>query len=104
MKNYIFDYMRTIHEIRTELSNRRDHLFRAYPIKSLAIFGSYSRQENTDNSDLDILVEFNDNIGIRFIDLADEIESIVGIGVDLVSRNGIKEKYLKVIDPDLVYV
>ena len=70
----------------------------------MAIFGSYSREENTEDSDLDILVEFNDKIGIRFVDLADEIEEIVGLKVDLVSRNGIKDRYLKAIDPDLIYV
>ena len=70
----------------------------------MAIFGSYSREENTEDSDLDILVEFNDKIGIRFIDLADEIEEIVGLKVDLVSRNGIKDRYLKTIDPDIIYV
>ena len=96
--------MRTIYEIRTALSNRRNHLFHEYPIKSMAIFGSYSREENTEDSDLDILVEFNDKIGIRFVDLADEIEEIVGLKVDLVSRNGIKDKYFKAIDPDLIYV
>lgn len=70
----------------------------------MAIFGSYSRGENTDESDLDVLVEFNGKIGIRFVDLADEIESIVGLRVDLVSRNGIKKGYLSAIDSDLVYV
>jgi len=96
--------MGTIHEIRTALSNHRNRLFQTYPIESMAIFGSYSREENTDESDLDILVEFNDKIGIRFVDLADEIEEIVGIKVDLVSRNGIKDRYLEAIDPDLIYV
>ncbi|HUI33767.1 MAG TPA: nucleotidyltransferase domain-containing protein [Dysgonamonadaceae bacterium] len=78
--------------------------FRDYPLKSMAIFGSYSRREQNDNSDLDIIVEFKDKIGIRFIDLADEIEDLVGFKVDLVSKNGIKEKYLKAIDSDLIYV
>ncbi len=96
--------MRTIHEIRTALNNHRNHLFQAYPIRSMAILGSYSREENTADSDLDILVEFNDKIGIRFVDLADEIEKIVGLKVDLVSRNGIKEGYLHAIDFDLIYV
>jgi hypothetical protein len=96
--------MRTIHEIRTALSNHRNHLFQEYPIKSMAIFGSYSREKNTNDSDLDILLEFNDKIGIRFVNLADEIEEILGLKVDLVSRNGIKDKYLQAIDPDLIYV
>lgn len=70
----------------------------------MAIFGSYSRKEQTDSSDLDILVEFSDRIGIRFIDLADDLEEIVGFKVDLVSKKGIKEKYLKSIDSELTYV
>jgi predicted nucleotidyltransferase len=96
--------MRSIREIEAVLNKHRDRLFRAYPIKSMAIFGSFARQENTDESDLDILVEFNDKIGIRFIDLADEIEEIVGLKVDLVSKNGVKAGYLKAIDSDLIYV
>lgn len=70
----------------------------------MAIFGSFSRKEQTDSSDLDILVEFYDKIGVRFIDLADELENLLGFKVDLVSKNGIKEKYLKSIDSDLIYV
>ena len=96
--------MRTLQEIKSTLSNHKQHLFSDYPLKSMAIFGSYSRREQNENSDLDIIVEFKDKIGIRFIDLADEIEDLVGIKVDLVSKNGIKEKYLKAIDSDLIYV
>jgi hypothetical protein len=96
--------MRTLLEIKSTLSNHKNRLFRDYPIKSMAIFGSYSRREQNDASDLDILVEFSDNIGVRFIDLAEELESIIGFKVDLVSKKGIKEKYLKSIDSDLIYV
>jgi hypothetical protein len=70
----------------------------------MAIFGSYSRREQNESSDIDILVEFSDRIGVRFIDLADELESIIGFKVDLVSKKGVKEKYLQTIDSDLIYV
>lgn len=70
----------------------------------MAIFGSYSQKTQKDSSDLDILVEFSDRIGIRFVDLADELEKIIGLKVDLVSKKGIKEKYLKAINSDLIYV
>ncbi len=70
----------------------------------MAIFGSYSRKEQSDKSDLDILVKFSDKIGIRFIDLAEELEAIVGFKVDLVSKKGVKEKYLDSINSDLKYV
>lgn len=96
--------MRTLQEIKNTLGNHKGRLFQDYPIKSMAIFGSYSRKEQNDSSDLDILVEFSDKIGVRFIDLADELENIIGLKVDLVSKNGIKEKYLKSIDSDLIYV
>jgi predicted nucleotidyltransferase len=96
--------MRTLQEIKNTLSSHKGRLFQEYPIKSMAIFGSYSRKEQDDSSDLDILVEFSDNIGIRFIDLAEDLEDIVGFKVDLVSKKGVKEKYLKSIDSDLLYV
>ena len=91
-------------EIRKTLTDHRSQLLDKYPIKSIAIFGSYARNEQTDNSDIDIMVEFNDKIGIKFIDLADELEDYIGIKVDLVSKNGIKDKYFQIIKPDLIYV
>lgn len=96
--------MRTLQEIKDTLGNHKNRLFQDYPIKSMAIFGSYSRREQNDSSDLDILVEFSDKIGIRFIDLADDLESIIGFKVDLVSKKGVKDKYLKSIDSELIYV
>jgi predicted nucleotidyltransferase len=70
----------------------------------MALFGSYARKEQDSDSDLDILVEFTDQIGIRFVDLADELENILQQKVDLVSRKGLKEKYLSSITADLIYV
>lgn len=104
MKSNIFERMKSLQEIKASLSEHKHHLFQEYPIKSMAIFGSYSRKEQNEKSDLDLMVEFYDKIGIRFVDLADEIEGIVGMKVDLVSKNGIKEKYLRAIDSDFIYV
>jgi len=96
--------MKSLQDILSTLSSHKNRLFCDYPIKSMAIFGSYSREEQKDISDLDILVEFSGKIGIRFVDLADDLEKIVGFKVDLVSKKGIKDKYLKSIDSDLIYV
>jgi predicted nucleotidyltransferase len=70
----------------------------------LAIFGSYARNQQTEESDLDILVEFNRPIGLAFIDLAEELEHILKLKVDLVSKKGLKERYLKSIEQELEYV
>jgi predicted nucleotidyltransferase len=96
--------MKSLQEIKLTLSKHKQKLFAEYPIKSMAIFGSYARKEQKDESDLDLIVEFNGKIGIRFIDLAEEIESLIGFKVDLVSRKGIKDKYYQAIQSDLIYV
>jgi hypothetical protein len=96
--------MKSLNDIKRLLENKKSYFFKEYPIESLAIFGSYARNAQTENSDLDILVEFNKEIGIRFIDLADEIEELVGFKVDLVSKNGIKDNYYQSINADLIYV
>jgi len=43
----------------------------------MALFGSKAREEDARGSYVDIMVEFKDRIGIRFVDLADEIESLL---------------------------
>lgn len=91
-------------EVIEELERQKDSLFERYAIRKLAVFGSVSRGDNSEDSDLDILVEFNRPIGIRFIDLADELEELLNVKVDLVSKDGIKPRYLKQIEQDLSYV
>ncbi len=75
-----------------------------YPIAAMALFGSVARNEQSDVSDVDVLVEFNGRIGSGFLTLAFELEEELGTKVDLVSRGGIKPKYFRAIEPDLIYV
>ncbi len=96
--------MRSVKDFKIILSTHKDRMFNEYSIKSMAIFGSFSRQEENEKSDLDILVEFDGKIGIRFIDLAEELENLLKIKVDLVSKKGLKDKYLSSISSDLLYV
>lgn len=96
--------MKTFKEIKSILESEKNTLFQKYPIQRLGIFGSYTRDEQTPLSDVDLLVEFHDQIGSGFIDLAEELEDLLGVRVDLVSRNGIKEKYFLAIKDDLAYV
>jgi hypothetical protein len=96
--------MKTLETIKVILSNQKERLFLKYPIKEMAIFGSVSRGDDTTESDVDILVELNQPIGIEFIDLADELQEILNKKVDLVSRKGIKNRYFKHIKNELKYV
>jgi len=75
-----------------------------YHLSSIAVFGSFTRDDFRDDSDIDILIEYDQPIGIEFIDLAQELEELLKRPVDLVSRNGIKPKYFNEIQKDLMYV
>jgi len=96
--------METLLEIQRRIRERKDFLFPKFGIKALAVFGSFSRSEPNEKSDIDIMVEFEKPIGIEFVDLAEELERILQKKVDLVSRRGIKPKYFQMIQPDLKYV
>jgi uncharacterized protein len=102
-KRYVF-IMKITPEIKAKLEIHKKVLFEKYPIKDLAIFGSYARNEQQPTSDLDLMVEFHSRVGSEFIELADELEEILGIKVDLVSKKGIKERYFERIKEDLIYV
>lgn len=80
------------------------HPEKKYNISRLALFGSYSRNTVVQDSDVDLMVEFNKPACILFIDLADELEEILGNKVDLVSRKAIKPAYFQHIQPQLIYV
>jgi hypothetical protein len=90
--------------ISATLAAQRAHLFSKYPLKSLAIFGSVSRGDNGPDSDVDIMVEFNEPVGMDFLRLAEELETILSCKVDLVTRRGVKDRYFKHIESDLKYV
>ncbi len=75
-----------------------------YFVNSIGLFGSIVRDDYTDKSDVDIIVDFSKPIGIEFIDLADFIESKLNKKVDLVSKNGVKPKYFHLIESEIIYV
>lgn len=96
--------MKKLAEVLGKLQSHKPDLWHRYPIKSLAIFGSYARQEQRPESDVDVLVEFRRSVGMEFLDLAEELENLTQEHVDLVSRNGIRAPYWEQIKSELVYV
>ena len=70
----------------------------------MAVFGSYSRGDFDEKSDVDIMVELTYPDGIKFILLAQELELLLQKKVDLVSKKGIKPSYYCLMENDLQYV
>jgi predicted nucleotidyltransferase len=74
-----------------------------FPLKRLALFGSYARgTQVSGKSDVDILVEVEPSIGLAFVTLAERLEQILGQRVDLVSRRAIKPSLWQRIEPELI--
>ncbi len=86
------------------LKNNKPDLFTRYHLTSIGIFGSFTRDDFRDDSDIDILIDYEEPLGIEFIDLAEELEKMLNLKVDLVSRKGVKPKYLEEIQRDIIYV
>ena len=96
--------MKSLNEIKKLLDNHKQELKDKYHIKNIGLFGSIVRGDATAKSDVDILVEFEKPIGLDFVMLADELEEIIGVKVDLVTPNAIKPRMLEYIKQDLIYV
>jgi hypothetical protein len=78
-----------IHSVSQLLHNHQADLDQ-FAVKSLAVFGSVARGEATDRSDIDLLVEFNQPIGLfEFIRLKYFLENLIGSKVDLVTPDAL---------------
>lgn len=86
------------------LKQHKEELFKKYPLKSMALFGSYSRGEEKMDSDVDVMVELSKPDSRAFLNLSYELEAIIKRKIDLVSKGGVKERYMKAIENDLLYV
>jgi predicted nucleotidyltransferase len=76
-----------------------------YGLSEIALFGSYSRDEQTRESDIDIMVDFSTPIGIEYFDLVYTLnDTFKNNKVQVVSKKGIKQKYFDRLKQDLVYV
>ena len=73
-----------------------------FPLRRLALFGSWARGDQTESSDVDILVEVDPSIGLRFVTLAERVEAALGRRADVVSRRAIKPSLWNLIEPELI--
>lgn len=96
--------MKTLDQLKTLLAMQKPELMKKYHVKELGVFGSYVRGDETQASDLDVMVDFEKPIGLDFVTLADELESVLGVKVDLVSVNAVKPRMMESIKEELVYV
>ncbi len=93
--------MLTKKEIITILKKELPYLKAIFGVKRIGLFGSFSKGIQREDSDVDIIVEFEKPIGLKFVELADYIENILGRKVDILTPAGIKSIRIKKVAEDI---
>ncbi len=81
--------------------------FKSKPVLRAFVFGSYSRMEALEDSDLDLLVEldYSKHIGLEFVNMKFELEDRLNKKIDLVTSHSLSEYILPFVEKDkkLIY-
>jgi len=75
-------------EIQKILREQKSYLQDRFYVESIGYFGSYARNEQKDDSDIDLLVTFSRSVGWEFFELKSYIEDLLNMEVDLVVKHG----------------
>lgn len=101
------DNMRRFEEIKGTLAKHKQELRRDFGVKQIGVFGSYVRGEQKKQSDIDLLVEFEEPsnlILLDFIRLENSLSEMLGVKVDLVEKQTLKPRIGKHILEEVVNV
>jgi len=95
-------------DIITKLKLELPYLKQEFRIKRIGLFGSFANETQSTDSDIDIIVEFEKPIGLKFMDLAEYLEKIFNRKVDLLTPDGIRsiriDKVAQEINKSVIYV
>lgn len=91
-------------EIEKKLKEIKPFLKKEYNVKTLGLFGSYSDETQSEESDIDIIVELEKPIGWKFFSLEIYLEKLFDKKVDLLTKNSIKQQLKEIILNQVRYV
>lgn len=84
------------------------YLASQYGVKRIGLFGSFAKEIQKDDSDIDVVVEFKKPIGLEFVEFAECLEKVLGKKTDILTPDGIKgiriKKIARDIERDVIYV
>ena len=90
------------------LQEKHPYLAAEFGVGKIGLFGSYANGQSGDDSDIDLIVEFERPIGFRFMDLVDYLENLLGHKVDVLTPAGVQniriEWVARSISQSIVYV
>jgi predicted nucleotidyltransferase len=82
-----------------------EEMRRLFRVKRLAVFGSVARGEASDDSDIDVLVAFEQRATFDlFMELKFYLEELLGTGVDLVTEKALRPEIRQAIEKEKIDV
>lgn len=99
--------IKALEDIKEILKDLQPELAKKYKIKEIGIFGSWVKGKQKRKSDLDILVEFEEDAEISlfdFIEIKEYLRKKIGVKVDLVEKKALKPYIGKIILKEVVYL
>jgi predicted nucleotidyltransferase len=95
----------TRQDILSSLKKLKGEVTREYSVKKIGVFGSVARSEETEQSDVDLLVEFSKPVGfVTFMRLENFLSERLGERVDLVTADSLKPMIRQDVLAEVVYV
>ena len=97
--------MMNVNDCQAKLSTFKERFSDEYGIKNIGIFGSVARQDNTEDSDIDIVVDIDNPTLVSMFSLRAALSSLFGCKVDLIRmRESLPSIMKKNIERDVIYV
>ncbi len=99
--------MKTLPEIKQILQDQKPYLAERYGVTVIGVFGSYVRNEQRDDSDIDILIELEDPPRIDLMDLVNleyYLSDVLGTKVDVAIKKNLRKRIGKRILSEVVPV
>lgn len=97
--------MKTLEEIKQLLSQSKPQLQECYRVTQVGVFGSYARGEQTENSDVDVLIDYiQAPTLVHLVELRDFLQGLLNMKVDVVTKNGLKPRIRERVLSEVVYV
>ena len=96
--------MNSSSDIESKLREIKPVLVDKFQVSRIGYFGSHAGGNQTKNSDLDLLVEFSKPVGWKFFTLEKFLEQTLGLPIDLVTKNALKERMKEPILNQVIYI
>jgi hypothetical protein len=91
-------------DIIDKLKELKPFLKEEYGVKDIGLFGSFSQNQASETSDIDLLVDYERYLGWKTIHLGIYLEEIFDRKVDLVSRKALKERIKDSILNQVIFI